>query len=273
MEGNKGRVCVTGGTGYIGSWTIKRLLENGYSVNTTIRSNSEHKKDLSFLTSLPGASQNLQIFNADLENPETFVAAIEGATAVVFNGKDIEVMDESFLSDVDYIRSLNSTGDSYFICKTLTEKSALEFAEQHGLDLVTVIPSYVLGPFICPKLPGSVHITLAMVFGDKDLYRYLINATVVHVDDFARAHIFLLEHSNPKGRYNCSSDVLTIEGMSEFLSSKYPNQFPVPTVECVKEIKGRKTPSLSSKKLLDAGFKFNNPSPPLSYDLPCFGYG
>ncbi|KAJ7962199.1 Dihydroflavonol-4-reductase [Quillaja saponaria] len=307
MEGNKGRVCVTGGTGYIGSWTIRRLLENGYSVNTTIRSNPEHEKDLSFLTSLPGASQNLQIFSADLENPESFGAAIEGCTgvflvatpvdfegrepekvvikraidgtlgilkaclnsktlkrivytssnsAVVFNGKDIEVMDESFWSDVDYIRSLNSSGDSYFISKTLTEKSALEFAEQHGLDLVTVIPSFVLGPFICPKLPGSVRMTLAMVFGDRDHYKHLINTSMVHVDDVARAHIFLLEHSNPKGRYNCTSDVLTIEGMSEFLSSKYPNQFPVPTVESVKKIKGSKMPSVSSKKLLDAGFRF-----------------
>ncbi|KAJ7962200.1 Dihydroflavonol-4-reductase [Quillaja saponaria] len=204
MEGNKGRVCVTGGT--------------------------EHEKNLSFLTSLPGASQNLQIFSADLENPESFGAAIEGcigvflvattidfkgrepeevvnkrtidgtlgilkaclnsktlkrivytssASAVVFNGKDIEVMDESFWSDVDYIRSLNSSGDSYFISKTLTEKSALEFAEQHGLDLVTIIPSFVFGPFICPKLPASVYTSLAMVFGDKDQYSYLINFPMI----------------------------------------------------------------------------------------------
>jgi len=38
MEEEKGRVCVTGGTGFIGSWIIKRLLEGGYTVNTTIRS-------------------------------------------------------------------------------------------------------------------------------------------------------------------------------------------------------------------------------------------
>ena len=38
MEESKGRVCVTGGTGFIGSWIIKRLLEDGYSVNTTVRS-------------------------------------------------------------------------------------------------------------------------------------------------------------------------------------------------------------------------------------------
>jgi len=38
MEEGKGRVCVTGGTGFIASWIIKSLLEHGYSVNTTIRS-------------------------------------------------------------------------------------------------------------------------------------------------------------------------------------------------------------------------------------------
>lgn len=39
-ESNKGRlVCVTGGTGFLGSWMVKRLLQHGYSVNTTTRIN------------------------------------------------------------------------------------------------------------------------------------------------------------------------------------------------------------------------------------------
>jgi len=37
MEEGKGRVCVTGGTWFIGSWIIKRLLEDGYTVHTTVR--------------------------------------------------------------------------------------------------------------------------------------------------------------------------------------------------------------------------------------------
>ena len=37
MEGDKGTVCVTGGTGYLASWLIKRLLDHGYSVHTTIK--------------------------------------------------------------------------------------------------------------------------------------------------------------------------------------------------------------------------------------------
>ncbi|KAI4354879.1 hypothetical protein L6164_003706 [Bauhinia variegata] len=146
MEG-KGRVCVTGGTGFLGSWIIKTLLEHSYFVNTTVRSDPECKRELSFLTNLPGASQKLQIFRADLSNPDSFCAAIEGcigvfhvaspmnfqegpeevltkraidgaisilraclnsstvkrvvyassAAAVSLNGKDDEVMDESFL--------------------------------------------------------------------------------------------------------------------------------------------------------------------------------
>jgi nucleoside-diphosphate-sugar epimerase len=37
-ENRKGTVCVTGGTGFLASWLIFKLLERGYSVNTTIRS-------------------------------------------------------------------------------------------------------------------------------------------------------------------------------------------------------------------------------------------
>ncbi|XVF71876.1 hypothetical protein PTKIN_Ptkin12aG0074800 [Pterospermum kingtungense] len=59
MEGEKGIVCVTGGTGYIASWMIKRLFEDAYSVHTTIR------------------------VGADLNEPDSFDAAIEGCKGVL----------------------------------------------------------------------------------------------------------------------------------------------------------------------------------------------
>ncbi|XP_054783180.1 vestitone reductase-like isoform X2 [Prosopis cineraria] len=207
MEESRGRVCVTGGTGFVGSWIIKRLLEDGYSVNTTIRSHPEQKKDVSFLTNLPGASQRLQILNADLSNPDSFKEAIEGcigvfhvatpidfeesepeevvtkrsidgalgilkacvtsksikrvvytssAVTVSYGGKEDEAKDESSWSDVDFLRTLKIYGSSYAISKTLTEKAVLEFGEQNGLDVVTVIPPAVVGPFICSRLPVSI---------------------------------------------------------------------------------------------------------------------
>ncbi|PRQ57630.1 putative vestitone reductase [Rosa chinensis] len=147
------------------------------------------------------------------------------------------------------------------ISKTLTERAVLEFSEKNGLEVVTVIPSFVVGPFICPKFPGSVRTALALVLvsyesaGNRDEYPVLINISVVHVDDVTRAHIFLFKHHDTKGRYNCSSNVITIKEMAEFLSAKFP-ELQIPVVESLKEVKGPKFPGLSSKKLLDSGFEF-----------------
>ncbi|XVF33499.1 hypothetical protein REPUB_Repub17cG0173800 [Reevesia pubescens] len=307
MEEDKGAVCVTGGTGFIASWLIKRLLEEGYSIHTTVRADPENKRDLSFLTNLPGAAEKLKIFSADLSDPDSFDAAIEGckgvlhvaaltdfkneepeevvtkrtisgalgilkaclksktvkrvvytcsSSAVMFNNEDVEMMDESFWTDVDFVREkLHPTVHSYTISKTLTERAVLEFGAEHGLDVVTVIPSFVGGPFICPKLPDSVRTSLALVFGDEQVYSYILNMSMVHVDDVTRAHIFLLEYPDAKGRYNCSSDTISVQKIAEILSSNHP-EFPIPTADSLAEIEGPKTPGLSSKKLLDTGFRF-----------------
>ncbi|MBA0846769.1 hypothetical protein Goshw_007062, partial [Gossypium schwendimanii] len=161
----------------------------------------------------------------DFENKES-EAVTESASTVMFNGQDVEVVDESFWTDVDFVReNLSPFMHSYMISKTLTERAALEFGTQHGLDVVTVIPSLVVGPFICPKFPGSVRSSLALVL-------------------------------DAKGRYNCSSDTISLEKLSEFLGGKYP-EFPIPSPESLGEIKGMKWPGVSSKKLLDTGFEFN----------------
>lgn len=93
------------------------------------------------------------------------VVYTSSASAVQLNGNDSDIMDETYWSDVDFIRKSIPMMGSYMISKTLTEKAALEFAEEHGLDLVTLIPPFIVGPFICPKFPGSVRTMLAMVLG------------------------------------------------------------------------------------------------------------
>ncbi|MBA0732743.1 hypothetical protein Gogos_016813 [Gossypium gossypioides] len=227
----------------------------GYSVRTTVMADpAENKRDLSFHTSLPGAAEKLKILSADLSDPNSFDAAIEGckavlyvatpvdfqnkeseeaitesASTVVFNGQEMDMMDESFWTDVDFLRQkLSPEAHSYIISKTLTERAVLEFGAQHGLDVVTVIPSFVVGPFICPKFPGSVRTLLALCTktrklnstGNQSEYSFLLNFSMAHVDDVARAQIFLLEYPDAKGRYNCSSDTISLEKLSEFLGGK-----------------------------------------------------
>uniref|UniRef100_A0A6N2MJ47 NAD-dependent epimerase/dehydratase domain-containing protein n=1 Tax=Salix viminalis TaxID=40686 RepID=A0A6N2MJ47_SALVM len=309
MEEGKGLVCVTGGTGFVASWLIMRLLEHGYTVRTTIRSSPGTSKDISYLTNLPRAAEKLQVFNADLDDPDSFNEAIGGcmgvfhlafpldfaerepeevitkravdgtlgvlracvnaktvkrvvcassqATVIYGGDGDEKVADESSWTSIDYYRSLNRFGTSYLVAKNKTERAALDFAEQYGLDLVFLIPPLIVGPFICPRIPESIRWALSLIFGEKRLYHLLVKLNVVHTDDVAMAYIFLLESPHAKGRYICSWEEISINEMSDFLSARYP-EFQTPTKDSLKDIKGFKMRSLSPKKLLDCGFKFEH---------------
>eukprot|EP01018_Ginkgo_biloba_P010239 Gb_17915 [translate_table: standard] len=78
---SKGRVCVTGGGGYIGSWLVKTLLDDGYTVHATLR-DPGNKEKASCLTALPGAKERLTLFKADLCDEGSFDAAIHGCQGV-----------------------------------------------------------------------------------------------------------------------------------------------------------------------------------------------
>ncbi|KAF5189632.1 Vestitone reductase [Thalictrum thalictroides] len=277
MEGKKGTVCVTGGAGYIGSWLIMRLLQRGYSVTTTVRLNPESKKDLSHLTNLPGASERLKIFNADLNRPETFLPPIEGCNGVFHTAHPIDIegieaddatinmavqgtlgltiLDENTWTDVDFCRTAKVLGSSYCIPKTLAEQGALKFAQETGLEVVTIVPSLVVGPFICPHFPFSNYLALSIITGNREGYKYLPRPQMVHIDDVVSGHIYLLECPDVKGRYICSAIHTTFLQLVKFLSARYP-EFRLPPLDLTKEMEEVKPLELSSKKLLDSGFNF-----------------
>ncbi|XP_074279689.1 NADPH HC-toxin reductase 1-like [Silene latifolia] len=71
------RVCVTGGSGYIGSYLIKKLLDNGtYIVHATLRNLGDSAK-VGLLKRLRGAETRLKLFEADIYNPEMFEPALQ----------------------------------------------------------------------------------------------------------------------------------------------------------------------------------------------------
>jgi nucleoside-diphosphate-sugar epimerase len=46
-------------------------------------------------------------------------------------------------------------GEAYWVGKTQAERAAWEMAEQHGLDLVTVLPEFVMGPLLSSRMDGT----------------------------------------------------------------------------------------------------------------------
>ena len=51
------------------------------------------------------------------------------------------------------------------MAKTLSEKAAAQFAQDHNLDLVIINPALVSGPFLISKIPNSVKDTFALIMG------------------------------------------------------------------------------------------------------------
>lgn len=77
-------VMVTGATGYVAGWLVKRLLEEGLTVHAAVRDPDDAAK-LRHLTALAtNAPGTLRLFKADLLTPGAYLQAMQGC-AVVFH--------------------------------------------------------------------------------------------------------------------------------------------------------------------------------------------
>ncbi|KAL2327957.1 hypothetical protein Fmac_021384 [Flemingia macrophylla] len=72
------KYCVTGSTGYIGSWLVEALLERGCTVHATVR---DPAKSLHLLSLWKGGDQ-LRFFQADLNEEGSFDEAVKGCVGV-----------------------------------------------------------------------------------------------------------------------------------------------------------------------------------------------
>ena len=76
-------ILVTGGTGYIGSWIVKDLLEKGYIVRLTVRNKNKRSKYQHLLEIEKKTGSKLEIWEADLLNPGSYDEVAKGCDAVI----------------------------------------------------------------------------------------------------------------------------------------------------------------------------------------------
>jgi len=127
VSSSKGKVCVTGASGFIASWLIKQLLESGYHVVGTVRdpgiyphiipfaiillvtlyidactmnffSSSDfsgNRQKVAHLWKLPGAKERLQIVRADLLEEGSFDEAVMDCEGVFHTASPVLAKSDS----------------------------------------------------------------------------------------------------------------------------------------------------------------------------------
>ncbi|KAL6186593.1 hypothetical protein ACLB2K_042713 [Fragaria x ananassa] len=282
--------CVTGGTGFIAAYLVKALLEIGHVVRATVRDPEDLGK-VGYLWELNGAKDRLKLIKADLMVEGSFDEAIQGVNGVFhtaspatlidpcvkgtlnvlsscskarvervvltsscssiryrYDAQEASPLNESHWSDPEYCKHFNLW---YAYAKTTAEKEAWRIAEESGLDLVVVNPSFVVGPLLAPQPTSTLLTILAILKGLRGDYP---NTTVgfVHIDDVVAAHILAMEESKASGRLICSGSVAHWSQIIEILKAKFPS-YPYES-KCSSNEGDNNPHSMDTTKIAQLGF-------------------
>jgi len=120
---------------------------------------------------------------------------------------------------------------AYSLSKTLAEKEAWSIAEkQDRWDLVTINPSFVLGPPLSMKNKGSESFNFLKQLGDGTFKGGIpaIGMGMVDVRDVAEAHYRAAFTPSAKGRYITSANNGSFLSYAKELIPKYGENYPIP---------------------------------------------
>ncbi|XP_010554339.1 PREDICTED: cinnamoyl-CoA reductase 1 isoform X2 [Tarenaya hassleriana] len=159
-------------------------------------------------------------------------------------------VDESSWTDLDYCKSRQKW---YPISKTLAEKAAWKYAEETGMDMVTIQPSTCLGPLLQPSLNASCAVLVQLLKGSTETQEYHWLGAV-HVKDVAKAQVLLFETPEASGRFLCTNGVYQFSEFAALVSKLFP-EFSVHRFE------GETQPGLkrcveAAKRLMELGMTF-----------------
>ena len=114
----KNPILVTGGTGYIGSYVVKDLLEKGNTVRLTVRDKSKKEK-YQFLKNIAKKSNGtLEIWEADLLKEGSYDEAVEGCDSIahmaspfILNIKDaqLDLVDPAVKGTINVLEAANKS--------------------------------------------------------------------------------------------------------------------------------------------------------------------
>ncbi|KAK8299036.1 hypothetical protein V6Z11_D05G295600 [Gossypium hirsutum] len=282
-----GKVCVTGAGGYLGSWVVKHLLSNNYTVHGTVRQPGDAK--YAHLNQLERASHNLQLFKADLLDYDSLCFIKISVITIISRGIIlVEVIEPAVKGILNVLKAcveakvkrvvvVSSRGavalnprwpvgqikdeacwsDKEHCAATKKRRVNFEFAKSSGLDVVTVCPSLILGPLLQPTINASSLALVRLLKGYDTLEeksRMIVEFKVrmiVDVRDVAEALLLVYEKAEAEGRYICMAHLTNPRDLVDKLRSIFP-QYDYPK----RFIEGGEEDILSSEKLQRLGWSY-----------------
>ena len=272
---------VTGATGYVAGWLVKKLLEEGMTVHAAVR-NPEKKEKVKHLDDIAAKTNgSIKYFKSDLLQPGSYGKAMEGCEVVFHTASPFssdvkdpqrDLIDPAVKGTENVLNSANDTpsvkrvvvtsscaaiyGDAidcqaapggvlteevwnttsnlkhqpYSYSKTLAEKRAWEMEKaQDRWNLVTINPSFVMGPPLNPK-SSSESMSVLKQLGDGTMKSGAprMGLGLVDVRDVAEAHFRAGYTPDAQGRYITSAHNTDFLELGLALRPKYGDKFPLP---------------------------------------------
>ena len=135
-----GTVLVTGGTGFVGGWTIVELLKRGYAVRTTVRSAGTEAQVRRAVATQIEADDRLSFAVADLTSDDGWAAAIAGCQAVLHiasplgGANDVELIAAARDGTLRVVRAAVERGVSRVVMTSSTAACTPETPPGRPLD-------------------------------------------------------------------------------------------------------------------------------------------
>ncbi|KIZ01217.1 hypothetical protein MNEG_6742 [Monoraphidium neglectum] len=217
---------VTGATGFVAAELIKQLLARGYAVKATCRCEPDSARLAPLRSAADGAPGTLELVQVEtiLSRSPALDSAIAGSRYVFhvaspfrFDGdpqKDvIEPAIEGTRAVLEAAAAASPRPARVVVTSSVcaihdqnqkhieAERLAWRLAREHGLDVITILPNFVLGPVAGPGATG-VSTGFMKEFLEAPGGKVPEGTwTVCDVRDVAAAHIAAAEGPEASGRY------------------------------------------------------------------------
>ncbi len=275
-------VMVTGATGYVAGWLVKKLLEEGITVHAAVRDPQKKHKTQHLDEIAANSPGEIKYFKSDLLENGSYAEAMEGCELVFHTASPFstsvkdpqkELIEPAVNGTKNVLEQANNTESvkrvvltsscaaiysdasecaqypngelteeiwnttaslkhqAYSYSKTLAEKKAWEIAEsQSKWDLITINPSFVLGPFLNPGATTSESFTIMKQMGDGTFKQGApkMGIGVVDVRDLANIHFSAGYTPEAKGRHIASAHNTDFYEIGKILNEEYGKNYPLP---------------------------------------------